>query len=999
MTWRQGLAALAIALPVLGGDPLGVAPSAYAAPDAAAPASPAASSILLDVDEEEILILEVMVERYRASQGILGYRHGDRVLLPVGELAAVLEMAVTADPYTGTADGWISTEDNVFRLDVAGRSVTIGDRQLGIDEPCVYVDADDIYVASDVLSAWWPVAVEVDLRGMRVTLEASEPVPLVSRLEREQAWENLSRGDRQGKSYPRQKGEYRALSWPFLDATVAWDANRERSVVDGSLLARGDLLRMSVTGFAGYDDESDRQWTGWLRAERSDPDGGLLGPLGATRVQVGDVIGRPSPYVKSTTRGRGLLVSNRPLGAVTRFDVTDVTGDAPPGWEAELYRDGYLHDIQTVGERGSYLFEDIPIHPGINTLRVVLYGPNGQTREEVRTVNITSSMWQPGHLVYEALSQQSGESVVGTPTSTYPPPDKGQWIHSLGLGYGLAQGTSLDLTALRRWVDGDDRDYLSGRVLQSLDRVLFEGRLVKDLDGGQVLGASAQTRLGSHSLLLSHARFRDFHSDESRYEQNLSHLSELRLSGALRPAGRNLLSYRLRWQGDAFDGGRVDRRDLLQAYLGRTFGRFQLGHDLDYARASGTGAEEEALQGRLQASGFVRGVRVRLDTDYDLMGDPGINAVGLGVNWQPTVDLSAQLSARRLLRGAGSTSIQANLDWHLRAVRLGLRAGYDTETEHYMGVSATTSLARAPGGSWHLSSRSATRHGAAMVQAFIDHDGDGTFGAGDEPLPGVSFGRNQLWRDIETDADGAAFLPGLPADRFANVLVNVESVEDPYLVTSTEGLTTLVHAGGVASLDFPFQVVGEVEGMVIERPSNRPLRNVGLELVDGAGERVAATVSEFDGYYLFGRVTPGDYQVRVVMATLHDGRYEEPAPAAVHVPAGGDYVSGPTIDLVRLDVPEEEPPVVEVVVEPEPEPEVEPESAPEPASAAAADPVTVAAVEPAVEPTSPAPEAVPGPDASRPRLDPAPSVDLDPEVRRTMHLIRELLYESSLFER
>jgi len=1004
MITRRGITLLALAVLALVGNLPWVAVAAHAAEGPTA----APTSIAYRVDETEILILEVLVERYLASRGILGYRHGDRVLLPVGELAAVLELAITVDPQAGLAEGWISEESNRFRLDVPGRSVTIDGHQMGIDEPCLYVDPDDIYVDSEVLSRWWPLNMEVDLRGMRVRLAARSPLPLVSRLEREKAWESIGKERRREEVYPLQRGEYGILGWPFLDATASYDVNRDRSLFKGSLLGRADVARMSMTGFLGYQEASGNPWTGWLRTERTGPEGDLLGPLNATYIAVGDVVGQPSQFIKGTTRGRGLRVSNRPVGAVTEFGATDVTGDAPPGWEAELYRDGYLHAIQTVPETGHYTFADVPLHTGVNTMRVVLYGPNGQQREDVRTVNIASSMWKPGSLHYDLVSHQSGESVLGSATTTMAPEDLGHWIHSLSLGYGLAHGTSLDVAATRRWADDRDRDYLQARLLRSVDRVLLEGRGIKELDGGQVLSASMQARLGGHSVLLSQSYFDGFATDESRYEQSLRHRSEARVSGAYRRGTSNLLNYRLDWQGSVYNGASLDRRDLLRLYLGRSIGRFQLGHDLAYSRARSVAGVERSMNGNLQATGFVRGIRVRLDADYDVLDDPGANSVGLGLNWHLATDLTAQFSARRQLRGVRSTGVQGNLDWHLSPVRLGLRAGYDTQSKHYIGLSATTSLARAPSGGWLLSSRATTQHGAALARTYIDLNDNGVFDAGDQPMPEVSFGRNSLWQDIRTDDEGLAFLPGMPADRFVNVLVNLDSVEDPYLVTESEGRTTLIHAGGVAKIDFPFHMVGEIEGLVLAQPSMRPLRNVGLELVDAEGNRVASAVSEFDGYYVFDRVKPGTYSIRVVMTTLRDGVYAEPPAEPVAVPAGGDYVEGPTIYLERIDGFVEEPEVAvaaptPVKVTPVEVAQTEDDSSVDRAAVPIAPAWMAAEVASPAAPKRPARTVAAPPvvtaEATTPTTPIAPAVALAPDVSRTLHLIHELLHQSLLFAR
>ena len=358
------------------------------------------AGVLLPVDENDVLILEVRAERYLASSGLIGYRHGDLVLLPLGELAAVLEYAIIAYPERGLVEGWLMDEDRAFQLDVNNRSVTIEGRQSGVPEGCLFVDADDVYVASRVLEEWWPIDLEIDLSGLRVTIVPRETLPLIARLNREAKWARMTGNDREELNYPRNEAEYRLAAWPFLDATVSYDHNRTRTSWRGSLLSRGDLAKLSVTGFLGYDNHAVNDWRGWLRAGRTDRDSELLGPLGASSFTLGDVVSTPLPLIDGATRGRGFAVTNRPLGSVSQFDAIDITGDAPPGWEVELYVDGALHDLQTANADGHYFFPAVPLHLGLNTIRAVLYGPNGQTREDVHTYNIRSGMWRQGHLNY-----------------------------------------------------------------------------------------------------------------------------------------------------------------------------------------------------------------------------------------------------------------------------------------------------------------------------------------------------------------------------------------------------------------------------------------------------------------------------------------------------------------------------------------------------------------------------------------------------------------------
>jgi len=1001
--------------------------------------------VLLPVDEDELLILEVRAERYLASSGLVGYRHGDQVLLPLGELAAVLEYAILSYPDRGRVEGWLVDESRTFALDVESRRVDLAGRQLGIDEPCLYVNADDVYVDSEVLARWWPIDVEVDLRGLRVLVTPREPVPLVARLEREAMWARLGRDEGREPAFPRHEAGYRMAAWPFLEATVAADHDRDDTRWSGSLLSRGDLARLSVTGFLSYDRSATNDWTAWLRAGRDDRDGDLLGPLGATSFAAGDVVSTALPLIGGSQRGRGVMATNRPLGSVSQFDAIDVVGDAPPGWQVELYLDGSLHDIQTVGADGGYTFAAVPLHLGLNTIRAVIYGPNGQQREQVRTYNIRSGMWRRGHLHYDYSSLQFGKSIVGSRVSGSNLEGEGEWLHRLTLGYGLGPTTTLSGAFAREYVDEATHDYAQVQLLQSLGPVFMQAVGVKDLDQGQAGSLSAQTRLGRQSLLLSFSQFDDFVSNTNEGSGELARRAEARLSGALTRSGRSLLHYRLKWQGDDYIDDIDLRRNFYSAYVGAGLGRFNLSHELRHQQDSGAVSRHDT-QGQFLLSGYLGGVRVLGDMMYDISGDDGVESAGVTFARQLSPRLSSQITGRRSFLGDGFTNVLANLDWQLRPVQLGLRAGYDTQNSYSIGVQATTSLVRAPdSGGWLMSGRKLTNHGAALVQAFIDRDHDGAYGSGDDALAGVGFGRNALWQDIRTAEDGLAFLPGLPANQFVNVKVDYGTVEDPYLVPSHEGMTTVVHPGGVSNLAFPFHYVGEIEGLVARDSAlTRPLRNIGLELLSQDGRRVATAVSEFDGFYLFQDVLPGDYLVGVVETTLRGQPYLVPAPQPVSVPAGGDYVQGPAI-ILRL--PGDTAPVVVVAREDEPDPELEPVAAAgdgaadgrgsgdgaaggrgdgEPLVAdagertapgrdvaragtdagdggdeAADERVIASADRPAPGVTDGAPPAsTPATSttvATSPTPAAAPAATVDPATLRTLHLIYELLYDSEMF--
>lgn len=977
MTPRRGMAALLALLVILVG------------PLVASAAAGDHAGVLLPVDESGLLILEVHAERYLASRGLIGFLHEEQVLLPLGELAAVLEFAVHADVKRGVAEGWLIDESRTFRLDVASRSVTVDGHQQGLTKPCLYIDDEDIYATSDMVARWWPIDLEIDLRGLRVVIRPREPVPLITRLNREMLWSKRSQRDGAGPQYPQERAPYRLAAWPFLDASISLHADRRRNNLRSSLLSRGDLARLSVTSFVSYERSTDNAWTAWLRAGRSDRDAGLLGPLAATNFEFGDVSGEIQPLIGASVRGRGVSVTNRPLGSVTEFEAVDVNGEAPPGWDVELYLNGALYDIVTTGGDGRYVFTAVPLRLGLSTIRTVQHGPHGQTREQVRSYNVRTGMWQPGQLHYHYASVQAGRSIIGSHTSLARLRGQGHWNHQFDLGYGLSPRATAGVSLISVHADDRRHDYLQARLLQSLGGVFLHTVAVADLDGGFAGSLSSQMQLRNQNLYAGFSKFSDFTSNTAEGSGKFTHRGETRLTGALRPWQGQPLSYRLRWQNDKYNETVDLTRNTLDLYLGGSLRRLSVGHELTYINDRGAMARDAVL-GRLLLAGYILRARIRGDVEYDLSDGADLRSLGATASYVFRDDLTGQLVARRSFLPGGSTSVRGSLDWHLRSVRLGLNLGHDSAVGASFGVSAATSLLRAPnGGPWLVLGQRLSQYGAAMVTTYIDRDQDGVFGPADEPLAGVGFRRSPLWRDIVTDDTGQALLPGIQPNQFVNVTIDLTTVDDPYLVPVYGGMTTVVHPGGIVNLVFPFRNIGEIEGVVArDSLGARTLRNIGLELLDGGNQRVGTAVSEFDGYYVFQNVLPGDYHIKVVERTLRGRKFVVPSPQPVSVPPHGDYVPGPTIVLMDPDAPPLGEPaellVAEAVEQTAPtEPTVPTEESDQPAQPAPIRPVTP-------------------PPAAPPVIAPAPVTDATtpaPDVVRTLHLLYELLYESKLFEK
>jgi len=131
-----------------------------------------------------------------------------------------------------------------------------------------------------------------------------------------------------------------------------------------------------------------------VKAFRSDPDGGLLGPLDATHFALGDVPG-PTSRLIAGGAGRGAEITNRPLFNAAAFDRTRFEGDLAPGWDAELYRNGQLLAFAKGDGVGRYLFDEVQLDYGENRFEIISYGPRRDSSARASKRSISARVTCP----------------------------------------------------------------------------------------------------------------------------------------------------------------------------------------------------------------------------------------------------------------------------------------------------------------------------------------------------------------------------------------------------------------------------------------------------------------------------------------------------------------------------------------------------------------------------------------------------------------------------
>lgn len=846
---------------------------------------PATSQAIVERPDDELLLLAVRAQGVMLADALPAWpTPGGGVMLPLGEMARLLTIAIEVDVTKGAASGFVLREDRPFLLDVPGGRVVIGGRESAFESRLVEVQRDDVYVDAALLQSWIPVDFQVDLRQSLVTVVAREPLPFMLAREREAKLGRAAMRPSERERYPEQP-----LVWSALDGfgfehqsrlTSIGGGDESRTDYQHSTFMAGDLLGHSAElWLIGTDDDLLNEVRATLG--RRHPNPVLLGGLHAREYAAGEVFVPGDDLVLDGGSGPGILVSNVPLRQTNEFDTYTIQGTGPAGWDVELYRNDALLTISRVALDGRYEFEDVPIFFGLNVFRLVFYGPQGQIREETRRLEIGEGLARKGELTYRlaaADARARGE--------------RGQ----LEIDWGASERASVRVA-----IAGGD--LLTGRDAYLRAGVgayqgIWYGRIdgAVSEEGGSVLRAAIQTRLGGLSVLGEISLLDDFVSEVFRPEfGTMTRRGRARMDGILPPALLSM-SFSLDATVERYEtGGEVwTVGNRLSKQLGRTFLTHTLTSRIPRDVAPGL---ETSTQASLIGSRFAHGWSLRGEIAYQIDPDLRLNTAtiqvdsyraaevqfGFGVQRIETADVNRVFGTVTRTRGAFGWS--AGLTWDDRnqwtaTAGFGISTIFDPESSQ-----------------WTSSARSIATQGAASVRVFVDRDLDGRFSDGDEPLSGVGFFVDRGSSNVASGADGRALVTGLAVESPHEIAISLSTLEDVLLRPAAPGVTFFVRRGAPTVVELPVVMTGEIYGTVtiVSGDHSRPGAGLSVELVTDDGRTVQATTTAYDGFYEMTGVRPGSYLVRIGEST-RGRRIERPEPRRIVIPADGAILDG--VDLV-----------------------------------------------------------------------------------------------------
>lgn len=837
-----------------------------AAPASAPPSGPAWSA-----DSESQYLLDLQVRQRALGDGVRAYPVPEGTCVILGDLVTALDLPIRIDLAGRRAAGWAFKETNRLVIDRAAGQVTYGARSEAIPATAIRDAPDGWCVETAALSRWLGLTVEPRTDAALLLLNSEEKLPVELAAERRERAARLTRASLPLSSLPRVRLPYRMWRTPSVDVMV--DAGVTYAAGSGaridhraSIIAAGEALQLSYEARVA----TNRRGlpTGVrLRAYRSDPDGELLGPLKATHVAVGDVEGIGSAIAPGIATGRGAMITNRPLFQSVAFDRTQFTGELPAGWDAELYRNGELIAFAGTTRDGRYRFDDVALGFGDNLFEIVTYGPQGQVKRRSESVTVGQGAVPPGETHYWAGVVDPGRDLIDRGRGGAPPDRDAGWRAAASIEHGLDQRTSVAALVQTLSIEDQRVTYVEGTVRRSIGPAVAEFGVARDTLGGMAFRGQALAKIGGTNLSWSSFWSRDF----AARPQGLTATSEHRFS--IDAPVRLGADFVLPLHGDVRLAERRDGGRTIEAN-GRTsvmLSRFNLATLMRWRneRPPGGFPGRQQFEVGLIGSGRIGPVRLRGTTEWEIAPKSQLRRVELSGYW----------------RGSGTADWEGAVGYEGRD---GLVRGRVTHVRRFdvlaiggtieaasngslaAGINLSFSLDHGSSG-WQLSRQSRAASGSVRAQLFRDDNGNGVRDQGEAAEQGAILTAGNRPAERPSGKDGWASVAGLDNFRPVAVGVDTSSLSDPNLVPAQAAQLIVPRPGVAAEILIPLAGGGAVEGTLL-KDGGSAFEGLDLELVDAAGKVVALARSDYDGFFLFERIPPGRYSLRLTEQSRSDAK-------------------------------------------------------------------------------------------------------------------------------
>lgn len=870
------------------------------------PAPSAAMQQAGQLREEELLLYSLTLQNLTLSEAITAYGDPANPLLPLGELSRLLDLDISVSPADRRVTGTLGPSRRAIIVDLNLGVTRSGGTSIPLAPADSGVTFSDIYLRASVIERLLQLRLRIDSEALAIALESSEKLPVQERLERL----GRHRGGNVGSALSaepalRLQTPYRLFSLPSFDTVVqAGRDTRTRPAFSARYDVRfaGDLAFANLQGFLSSDGEG-KPSAARLLLERRSNEGRL--PLGATRLSAGDVFTPGIPIGPRSVSGRGLSFTNIPLEEASVFRTVDLRGELPAGFDVELYVNDVLRSGQASAVQGRYEFLDVPLVRGRNVIRIVVYGLRGERTERVQIVNVGSGQLRQGEFRYDVGAVEGGRDLISLDFGEAAANDVGKRLMGQ-FSYGLSDRLTLNSAfALQSASEQGRRATASAGIRSSIAGMAVQADGAVDDRKGRALSLGVAGQPFGVGMVLRHGQYAGGFVDEtaapSEGGRSLATHTSLTLDFALPVPLVKTLPLSVRALGNSFSDGSSSWIASARTSMVAAGALVSTGVDYQLERRPGS-ADFAILNGNTALSKFVDlKWQLRASADYSILPEARINAASFTVDRALSERLSFRTALGHSFSSPRDTFAQAGAVVRTPLGDLSFTGDYSLRQNDW-GVGlrlAFGSLFDPSARRYRLTPPGPSTGGNAVFRAFVDRDGDGRFGEGDEPVPQIGIEGGERRR--LTGGDGRAIVTGLGTAPTGSMRISLEQVEGPALAPPATRLEYSPRPGQVIEVPYPLRAVGEVYArLMVHRPGEQPTGLAAVQvLLVGEGRDPLPGITEYDGSVVFPDVPLGAYRLQLDSEQSARLGMRIASDAAIRVEADRDAQISVKVEFVR----------------------------------------------------------------------------------------------------
>lgn len=809
----------------------------------------------LKEDEVEFDIYDLLVdENLVLFESADIYLYQNRVLLPFHAITKMLELNLHYGPDSGVISGRINQQSVQFDLNKDAALLAHSVFALLID--------DELYLDKETLQTLIDGKISIETKELTISFSNNfGPFPIEKRIKR--ANQTFAKPQQKNNNYDFViDDQYRLYTPPKGRVAISARADKNDEQLNVNLQTYNDLLFHGAHLSLAHNQDNDLTGRFNMRRGQLNPNDKVFGVL--NHYAFGDV-SASNTLLQTSYSGLGAVFSTADSQYNSYFGKINIEENAPANWQAELYKNGFLLQAGTVDADGRVRFENIDTTYGNNRFEIKLYGPYGEEEIIEREFLVGQKMLQPGKFNVNGGIVDTGQSVFN---NTDEPSNLAAFVQSeIGISTSTSLGVSLfvqeshplrpdesfqegiltlsqqlpnALLDVNLFAQGEDEYKVDGNLLGSVNRHLrynlggYYNDNYLDQNFGTTLGTQSGYRAGVN------ARFGAF----GLAINGNSNLHEYELSGVQQE----------------------NKFDHVNLSLSSRISRINLNNTLSYDYNSGLADSVKvynqfALSTPLAERWYLRTAATwQLQKGEDTSSQ--LDNVNINATWRGETGLYASFNGQYNLDD--TYLVNSNVSLRKKRYNLILGASYSSETDWQISAGISFNIDYDyHNGRLNLQSEYSAASSTLDLMTYIDNNQNADFDEYDEPLRGVRFGIKPYWQNIQSNADGMTYLPGLGHNAPIKVYFNTNQTKANNLRPINDNFRFYTHAGGLVATSIPFNYASSIDGIIADNSEQQTGRFVPIEILDQQGNVLKSQLSDVENYFYVEGLWPGKYQVRV----------------------------------------------------------------------------------------------------------------------------------------